>query len=178
MLTAQKKTTAIKLRTSPRPRVFGDELFPESAPSLGGLITCRVCDRVETVVIGHPALLCSTCLADLSATAAHVAQVYAAAIAYFFQANQALDDALTATPERAWWAKVEAARAVQDFDPEAFTQAWERAKVLGGERARLCQLWEALDREAVRLQPLSAWYTAAERELRTAREARGEPVEV
>jgi hypothetical protein len=106
MLT-QRKTSTIKLRTSPAPRVFGDE---QRAASLGGLITCRVCDRVENVVIGHPALLCGACMADLSATAAHVAGVYAAALAFFFRANEALDEALRASPERAWWAKVEAAR--------------------------------------------------------------------
>jgi hypothetical protein len=177
MLT-QRKTSTIKLRTSPAPRVFGDELFPEQAASLGGLITCRVCDRVENVVIGHPALLCGACLVDLSATSAHVAGVYAAAIAFFFDANKALDEALRASPERAWWAKVEAAWRAEDFDSAAFTQAWERAKATGGEKARLCSLWEALDREAKRLEPMNAWYTAAERELRAARTAAGDPVEV
>lgn len=173
-----KQAKPVRIPTSPAPRVFGDELFPIESASLGGLITCRVCDRVETVVIGHPALLCSACLENLSATAHHVASVYAAAIAYFFDANKAIDEALQASPERAWWSKVEAARKDEDFDASAFTQAWERAKASGGEKQHLCLLWEALDRESTRLEPMNAWYTAAEKELRTARAFVGEPVEL
>jgi hypothetical protein len=176
MIQTTQKT--IRLRTSPAPRVFGDELFPAESASLGGLITCRVCDRVETVTIGHPALLCGACMTDLSATAAHVAGVYAAAIAFFFRANEALDEAIKNSSERAWWAKVEAARISADFDGAAFNTAWERAKSTGGERAHLCLLWEALDREAARLEPMNAWYAAAEKELRAARTAAGEPVEL
>lgn len=177
-LTQQRKTNTIKLRTSPRPCVFGDELFEGDQPSLGGLITCRVCERVEMVPIAHPALLCGACLKDLSATAAHVASVYAAALAFFLEASATLHQAVTESPEHAWWAKVEAARGAQSFDPDLFNQAWERAKLSGGEKQRLCLLWEAVDRESVRLAPLNAWYTAAERELRAARTAVGEPVVV
>jgi hypothetical protein len=42
----------------------------------------------------------------------------------------------------------------------------------------LCLLWEALDRESKRLEPMNAWYAAAERELKAARAAAGEPVEL
>lgn len=168
------KTKTIRIATSSAPRVFGDELFPDVFP--GGLITCRVCERVELVTIGHPALLCSSCLADLSATAAHVASVYGAALAFFLEAAQALDAAIAVSPERAWWGKVEAARAADTFDAAVFAQAWARAKAGGGARARLCALWEELAREADTLEPLNAWYTGAERELRAARAAQGEPV--
>lgn len=168
----------IRIRTSPVSRVFGDELFPAAAPSLGGLITCRVCERVEMVSVGHPALLCGACLKDLHATATHVSGVYAAALVFFLEASAALTEAVASSPERAWWNKVEAARGAVNFDPVLFSQAWERAKSTGGERARLCSLWEAADREATKLAPLNAWYAAAERELKSAREARGEPIEV
>lgn len=173
-MTVQTKT--IRIRTTPAPRVFGDELFPEVFP--GGLITCRVCERVEMVCIGHPALLCGACLSDLAATALHVAQVYGAALAFFMEAGAALDAAVEASPERAWWAKVEAARGADTFDADLFAQAWARAKAAGGERLRLCGLWDALGREADTLAPLNDWYTAAERELKAARAAQGEPVAV
>lgn len=172
MLTAQR--TTIKLRTSPAPRVFGDELFP----AVGGLITCRVCERVETVCVGHPALLCGACLVDLTATARHVAATYAAALAFFLDASAALAAAVETSTERVWWGRVEAARGAVDFDPALFAQAWERAKRGGGERARLCALWEACDKEATRLAPLNAWHAAAEHELRAARAALGDPHEV
>jgi len=172
MQTATRKT--IRIRTEPTPRVFGDELFPQINP--GGLITCRVCERVELVTIGHPALLCAACVADLSATAAHVASVYGAALAFFLEAAQALDAAIAVSPERAWWGKVEAARASATFDADLFAQAWARAKAAGGAKARLCALWEALNREADTLEPLNTWYTNAEKELRAARAAQGEPV--
>src|SRR4051812_41744502 len=126
----------IRIRTTPAPRVFGDELFPDNRPSLGGLITCRVCEREETVTIGHPALLCGACLQDLGATAAHVAGVYGAALAFYLDASAALADAISLSPEQVWWARVEAARAVAKFDPNLFMQAWERAKLAGGEKLR------------------------------------------
>ena len=170
---ATKKT--IRIKTALSPRVFGDELLPEVFP--GGLITCRVCDRTELVPIGHPALLCSACMTDLSATAAHVAAVYGAALAFFIEAGVALTEAVDSSPESAWWARVEAVRGADTFDAHLFSLAWERAKATGGERARLCALWEKLDQEAGKLEPLNAWYTNAGRELRAARAAFGEPIE-
>lgn len=176
--TEQRKTKTIRIRTTPAPRVYGDELFPAEGPSLGGLITCRVCEGTEIVCIGHPALLCSTCLRDVSATASHVAGVYSAALAFFMAAAEALAEAVQTSPERVWWGRVEAARGAVEFDRALFAQAWERAKSAGGEKLRLCLLWENLDREAVALEPLNAWYVAAEKELCAARAALGEPIDV
>ena len=138
-------------------------------------ITCRVCEASETVSVGHPALLCSHCLEDLGATARHVADVYAAALAYFQEAMIKMMAEGKSSPECEWWLKVDRARA--DGHPN-FPEAWHRAKTNGGEKARLCALWEALEKEASALEPINTWYAGASRELAAARAARGEPANV
>ena len=170
--TTTTRPKTIRIRTTPAPRVFGD------GATAGGLITCRVCERVEMVCLGHPALLCAACLEDLSATDAHVSGVYAAALAFFMEACEGLRCAVEESSVRAWWARVEAVRMAADKDDGLISLAWARAKAGGGEKLRLCELSERVDREAVTLEPLNAWYTAAIREIRAARAAIGEPIYV
>lgn len=169
---ATKLTLKIKaMASAPRLRIEGDKLFPELTR-----ITCRVCEREERVSLDHPALLCSVCLGDVSTTDAHVSGIYAAALAFFMDASENLRTAVEQSSERAWWARVDAARI--DADRGVFATAWARAKSSGGEKLRLCELSEVCDREAIKLEPLNAWYTDAMRELKAARAFLGEPVEV
>lgn len=159
-----------------------NDLFTDVAPrpTMAALerITCRVCERPAAVPIDHPALLCPLCLEDLDKTARHVAERYAAVLVRFQQAWQTLEDAVAASDERAWWDQVEAYRRSDDYTPATFQKAWRAARSGGGERARLAALWDALDTVAAELERLEAWYRAADRELRAARDAAGWPVEV
>lgn len=159
-----------------------NDLFTDvaPAPTMAALerITCRVCERPAAVPIDHPALLCPLCIEDLDATARHVAERYAAIVVRFQTAWQTLEDAVAASPEQAWWAQVETYRASADYSAATFSEAWRRAKVAGGERARLCGLWEALDGVAAELEQIEGWYRKAGAELRAARDAAGWPMEV
>lgn len=159
----------IALKQPPRLRLAPDEeLFP-----IVGSITCRACGVGEAVGVGHPALLCSGCLADLSATARRVAGEYASAMAAFFEAGEALDRAAHGNE---WYAKTEAARGDMGVSPATFARAWEKAK--RGENAALVAMRDWLDECAEMMRRTELRYLAAEPELAAARDALGEPVEV
>jgi len=160
-----------------------NDLFTDVAPArtMAALerITCRVCERPAAVPIDHPALLCPLCMEDLDATASHVAERYAAVVVRFQGAWQTLEDAVAASPDRAWWnEKVEKYRARADYSAATFDAAWRAAKAAGGDKARLCGLWEALDGVAAELERIEGWYRRACAELRAARDAAGWPVKV
>lgn len=161
----------LKLKTSPRLKLAPDEeLFLEP---IQGRITCRACDREETVPLGYPALLCSACLFDLSATACRVADEYAETMTVFFRAGEALQKAAL---NNEWYAKTERARS--EVEPVIFARAWEAARARGGEPAVLIGMREWLDETAMLMRRAELRYITAAPELLAAREARGEPIDV
>jgi hypothetical protein len=166
-------TLQLKPKTAPRLRLApGEELFSEP---IQGRITCRACDAVEDVPLGHPALLCSACLRDLSATAQRVADEYAEAMAAFFDAGREHDAMVRAN---VWYAKTEAARADMSVSPELFKRAWEAAHQSDDERAQMTTIRDWLDECAELMRRAELRYLAARPELAAARAAKGEPVEV
>jgi len=126
-------------------------------------------------MLGHPALLCTPCLRDVSATARRVADEYAAAMVAFFEAGIALTKA---SQGNAWYAKTEAARGDMRVSPETFARAWAAAKAEGGEKAVLVGMRDRLDEAAEDMRAAELRYLAAAPELEAARAALGEPVEV
>jgi hypothetical protein len=168
------KTIALRTKAAPRLRLApGEDIFPELRPA--GRITCRACGRIENVMLGHPALLCSACLVDVSATARRVADEYATAMVAFFDAGAALTKA---SQGNEWYAKTEAARGDMRVSPEIFALAWQRAKVGGGEKALLVSLRDSLDTTAEDMRAAELRYLAAAPELEAARAAMGEPINV
>jgi hypothetical protein len=166
------KTIALQTKAAPRPRLAPDEdIFPELRPA--GRITCRACGWVEDVMLGHVALLCSPCLADITTTARRVADDYAETMVAFFEASDAL---AKASQGNAWYAKTEAARA--SVDPETFQRAWAAAKARGGEMATLIGMRDRLDETADEMRAAELRYIAAAPELEAARDALGEPTTV
>jgi hypothetical protein len=158
-------------RTRPAPRVMGDELFPIERP-----IACVVCDA-KTIVTRHTDI-CDSCIEDLGASGGIVADRYARLIFAYQQAWAALWQAVETSPERAWWDRAWAYKCGDAFDADTYQQAWERAKAAGGERARLCGLWEALAAAADAMEVEAPRYVNASAELKVARDLAGWPVEV
>ena len=162
----------IALQTNPTPRLRlapSEELFaPEP---IQGHITCRACDAPETVEIGHPALLCLACLADLIGATARVTLAYADAMAAFFRASEEL---ARQSEGSAWYAKTEVARGDMSIAPALFAQAWERAR--GGEHAAIAAAREAMDAAAEAMRVAELRYIAAAPEFYAARAFLGEPV--
>lgn len=160
-------------KTAPRLRLApNEELFPEP---ISGRITCRACEAVEDVPLGHPALLCSACLSDLGKTARMVAECYAEALVAFFAAGKELDEA---TAGDAWYAKTEAARGDMTVSPATFARAWAAAKAEGGRKAQIVAMRDWLDETAELMRRAEIRYLVAQPELEAARAAAGEPIDV
>lgn len=159
----------LAIKQPPRLRLKVDEdLFP-----IEGRITCRACDTEVVVPLGNPALLCTNCLSDLSATAYRVADEYADAMAAFFEAGRALT---RAARNNEWYAKTEEARGDMTVSPELFARAWEAARQ--GPHASIVAMRDWVDECAVLMQRAERRYLAAQPELAAARAERGEPVDV
>jgi hypothetical protein len=158
-------------RVQPAPRVMTDDLFPIERP-----IACVVCEA-RTIVTRHTDL-CDACVEDLDASAGIVANRYAARIFAYQQAWAALWQAVADSPERAWWDRAWAYKCSADYDATTYARAWAAAQAAGGERARLCGLWEALDAAAAEMELEAPRYVRASAELKAARAAAGWPVEV
>ena len=169
-LNLKPKAALKELARAPRLRVEGDEIFSELTR-----ITCRVCEDEERVPLDYPALLCSTCIADLAGTARRVADAYACAMAAFFDAGAALTSAAQGNE---WYAKTERARGDMSVSPATFARAWAAAKKEGGEKATLVTLRDAMDDAAELMKAAEQRYIEAQPELIAARAALGEPVEV
>lgn len=161
-----------KAANPPAPRLKpGEDSFGEG----DCLITCRACGSEEKVYTDHPALLCAACLADIPTTSRKVAEGYASAMVVFFEASRALYER---AKDNAWFQKTELARGDMSITPATFARAWEAARAEGGEKAELIGLREAMDDAAEAMQAAELRYIAAFPELRAARAAFGEPVEV
>jgi hypothetical protein len=158
-------------RTRPAPRVMGDDLFAIERP-----ITCVVCDA-QTIVTRHTEL-CDGCAENLDASAGVVANRYAVRIFEYQRAWAALWQAVEGSSERAWWDRAWDYKCSSAFDATNYARAWEAAKQYGGERGRLCALWEALDSTADAMEVEAPRYVRASAELKAARDVAGWPVEV
>lgn len=161
--TLNLKPATPKLRLSPAEKLFLDPIQ--------GNITCRACDAVESVSVGHPALLCTVCLADLIGSTARVTLAYADAMTAFFRASEAMEELARGSE---WYAKTEVARANMDVAPAAFARGWERAR--DGEHAAIVAARENMDRAAIAMRHAEQRYIAAQPELYAARAFLGEPV--
>ncbi len=166
---AQTSAPTKRAAGPPQPRVVGDGLFPDVTVD----IACRVCGCVERVTLDYPALLCTTCLNDLSAVTERLAGDYATALQSFLDTSTALAQRAAGN---AWYATTERARS--EVEPKVFQQAWIRAERAGGENAALIQLRDRLDLLALQFRAAEQRYIVAQPELRAARAFLGEPVEV
>lgn len=169
------KQEALKLREPAQraaPRLApNEELFLDPRA-----ITCAVCEAATVAAREYD--LCDACDEDLDESAALVSARYSKAVFAFQVAWVELEQGVEMSSERAWWEQVQAYRYGPAFDPATFAAAWERAKSAGGERARLCALWDALDSVAAELEALNPWWRRALAELKTARTVKGWPVSV
>lgn len=149
------------------------DLFTEQttmlAPVLETRITCRVCDRKERVPHNHPALLCLECLADVDATARHVAKRTASVYVRWQREYEAFERMVKDNP---WWEKVVAARYKAMLEPDyavTVARAWAAAR--NGPNAAIVAARDALDTTSAEVEQMTKWYVAAENELRAARDA-------
>lgn len=149
--------------------VIDDLFIPRAAvsppPTTPARITCRVCDRAAHVPLDHPALLCHECLADIDATAAHVAERTAIVLARWMREYEAFQALVQGN---AWWQQVEDARYRDD---PLFAAAWERAR--SGPHAAIVAAYDALVRTSDETAAINDWYCTAETELRAARRVMG-----
>jgi hypothetical protein len=89
------------------------------------------------------------------------------AVERFCRAWDALEDAVA---ENEWYVKVSTARANLNVSDAALARAWEAAKAEGGEKQRLCLLWEeaaAAGQEVLTCEQRAAYWTAQLRKHRS-----------
>ncbi len=150
-----------------------DTLFAGQAtmlePATLHRITCRVCDRAAMVEPAHPALLCHECLADIGATAQHVAERTASVYIRWQREYEAFHRMVKDNP---WWDKVLGARLRAMLEPDyavTVARAWAAAR--NGPNAAIVAARDALDTTSAEVEQMTKWYVAAENELRAARDA-------
>jgi len=108
-------------------------------------ITCRVCERTAMVPIGHPALLCHECMADLDMTRGYVARGTDAVLSRMDQALAEWREMLDFSPAKDAWTKVEAAMiavAEKRATQAALDATWAKRKAEGGALAELLIAYE------------------------------------